>query len=396
MVFDYAGNPMNGEPYSSNDLPTSDLFNISDHDFSQILNFTPPVGDSQTTMLNVANDLQPPMLDIAEYPQPPRADMPGDYVSGSEYFSIFPASTSPFASGNIIPPISLSMTCPEGFAQGGLPQSEPIPNQIDSQSLALQPQLAEQQAPSNGQKHADPTNNPESGEGPKPKRRRGARKKVRTAEELAIRRENHLQRNRDAAQKCRKKKTAEAEKKEQVFKARQENHLIWYEAASVQNTLESFRTLAIDVENNCENDEYKVAVKASLETILKTAAKLQHQIDVCNETRAETSEGLVMQRSTYGYVQQDSSQDSQGSSQDDQSPGTSSQYSTDLSQQSQDYSITRAHIPFINSTQNSQTQACFENYQAVYPCSPTPRTISPVPNMPNTSQRSGPDWTRPY
>ncbi|KAG4436065.1 hypothetical protein IFR05_008455 [Cadophora sp. M221] len=68
-----------------------------------------------------------------------------------------------------------------------------------------------------GQKRAGQTiGRPSAAEEPKPKRRRGARKKVRTEEELAIRRENHLQRNRDAAQKCRQKMVAEAKKEQQM------------------------------------------------------------------------------------------------------------------------------------------------------------------------------------
>lgn len=66
---------------------------------------------------------------------------------------------------------------------------------------------------------------------------------------------------------------------------------------------------------------------------MKTAAKLQDQIDMFNQRRAQISEGHVMQRLIGGYIEQDSRQDGPRSTQDGHSPIMSSQNSTGLLEQ---------------------------------------------------------------
>ncbi|KAH9208877.1 hypothetical protein DL95DRAFT_414415 [Leptodontidium sp. 2 PMI_412] len=361
--FDYAGDPLNSNSYLEYGILTPSTFDASDYDFSNMLNFNPPAGESQMNMLNLQTN-----------PQLARAEMPGGYVSDSEYFPTFPASTSPFAStvASTIVPAALSMTTSSDLPADGILQFVPLQDSSEPRSLAAQPfdnnnlpvrelpQLVPLQAQIEpqldtlaalpdadrqqceaetthlaGQKSAKPTTCcPGAGKVPKLKRRRGTRKKVRTEEELAIRRENHLQRNKDAAQKCRqKKKVMEAEKKKQMVMERQNNHIVWNQVTSVQDELDSFRFFALDIECHCHSDDHKIAAKTGLETIMKTAAKLQDQINMCNQRRAQISQGLVMQRSVGGYVQQDSMQNGPGSTHDSQSPAMSPQNSTGLSEQ---------------------------------------------------------------
>ncbi|KAG4436066.1 hypothetical protein IFR05_008456 [Cadophora sp. M221] len=63
---------------------------------------------------------------------------------------------------------------------------------------------------------------------------------------------------------------------------------------------------------------------------MKTAAKLQDQIDICNQRRAQISPGLVTQKPISGYTQQHSMQDSPGFTRDSQSPAISPQNATGL------------------------------------------------------------------
>ncbi|KAG4426835.1 hypothetical protein IFR04_000266 [Cadophora malorum] len=320
--FGYAGNPLDCNSSLDNTLLTPSIFNASDCDFSNILSLS-PVGDSQMNM-----------LDMQANPQLARAKMPGNYVSGSEYFPTFPAST--------MAPAALCMATLSDLPVNGIPQSVPLQGQIEPQSdtLATQQDTDVQHCEAEttqvaGQKRAKTaTCPPSAGEEPKPKRRRGARKKVRTEEELAIRKERHLQRNRNAAQKCRqKKKVSEDETKGKMVIERQKNLVVWNQVASVQDELESFRIFALAIGCHCHSDDHKIAAKTSLETILKTAANLQDQIDMCNQGRAQISQGLVMQRSFGGYAQQDAMLDGPDSTNDNQSPATSPQNSTGLSEQ---------------------------------------------------------------
>merc|ERR1712093_166646 len=214
-------------------------------------------------------------------------------------------------------------------------QSIPQQDQSAPQSASLQTEHGTERTHSTGQKRSPPaTTSASAAEAFTPKRRRGARKKVRTEEELAIRRKNHLQRNRDAAHKCRqKKKLTEAEKREHIAKERHKNLLVWKQIAAVQDELESLRGVTLDIENHCQSSDHKTVAKTSIELIMKTVAKLQDQIDMCNQRRAQISQGLVMQRSFGGYAQQDSIQDGPGSIQDRQSPVMSSRTSTGFSEQ---------------------------------------------------------------
>lgn len=63
---------------------------------------------------------------------------------------------------------------------------------------------------------------------PKVVRRRGARKKVRTEEELRTKREDHLERNRNAAQRCRaRKKNSEDKRREETLALSNRNQELW-------------------------------------------------------------------------------------------------------------------------------------------------------------------------
>ncbi|KAL5321362.1 hypothetical protein ACEPPN_009318 [Leptodophora sp. 'Broadleaf-Isolate-01'] len=310
--FDYTGNPFSGNPYSNCTLLTPSIFNASDVDFSNMLNFTPLIGNSEMAMLNMPGDSR---LTASNFL--------GDYASGSEFpFPAIPANTYTLLSAvaSTMAPADLSMPPDSNFPAHGLPgpvlqqdQSEPQSASLQAkQGTERQEQLSETTR-SACQKRAQPaTTSAGAGEEPKLKRRRGARKKVRTEEEIAIRRENNLQRNRDAAQKCRqKKKLTEAEKREQMAKERHDNHIIWNQVAAVQDELESLRNFTLDIESHCQSSDHKTVAKTSLELITKTAAKLQDKVDTCNQRRAEISQGLIMQKSYGGYTQQDSMQDSQ-------------------------------------------------------------------------------------
>ncbi|KAK0128521.1 hypothetical protein ONS95_000489 [Cadophora gregata] len=336
-LFDYAGNPWNGA--TNNEVLTPNFFNGSDYDFSNMLNFTPPAGTSQNAMLNMAGNLQPTS-----------SNMPGDYVGGSEYpFPNLPtsaylptsAAVSTVAPANtMVPADTLAPTALAITSQNNNPMSMLPPadggqqGNSQVQERSSKPSLEDTNTQSSGQKRASssvPSANPDVAPEPKPKRRRGARKKVRTAEELAIKRENHLQRNRDAAQKCRqKKKLTEAEKKDQMIKERQDNHFVWSQVAILEEELDAFQTFASDVDSRCNSDEHKGQARTSMDKIVMLSAKLQEQIDMCNQRRADVGQGFVMTRSYGGYVQQDSLQDGPESLQDGQSPAMSPQNSTYL------------------------------------------------------------------
>ncbi|KAG4412659.1 hypothetical protein IFR04_014200 [Cadophora malorum] len=326
--FDYAGNLFYSNSYSDNLLYTPAMLDASGYDFSNMLNLSPPDSESQMDM-----------LDLHINPQLARANMPGNCVSGSEYFPDFPASTSPtsWIPEGAMAAAALPMDTFSDLSADEIPQSVPLQSQIESQSDTSAAQLEAdiQQCEvegthTAGQKTAPPATSPRSAsQEPKPKRRRGARKKVRTEEELAIRREKHLQRNRDAAQKCRQKKRAMEDKtKENMIIERQKNLVTWDQVASAQDELETLRNLALGVEHHCHSDDHKTAVKSCLETIITTAAKLQDQVDRCNQRRAQFSQGFVMQRSFGGYAQQDSIQDSPGSEHGSSSPAMSPQSSS--------------------------------------------------------------------
>ncbi|KAH7357115.1 hypothetical protein BKA65DRAFT_592633 [Rhexocercosporidium sp. MPI-PUGE-AT-0058] len=330
---DYAGNPLNSNPYLDNNFLTPNIFNTSDYDFGNMLDFSPLAGESQINM-----------LDTQAYPQFARAKMAGGYVNGSEYFPSFQASTSliPWITTSTIAPAALSRVPFSNLPMYEIPQSVPLQSQIEPQSdtLAVQLDAGIQQCEAEttylaGQKRAKPTTCTASEvEEPKPKRRRGARKKVRTEEEMAIRRQHHLQRNRDAAQKCRqKKKITDAEKKDRMDKECQENHIVWNQVASIQDELKSLQILALGIGSHCHSDFHKIAAETSLEMIMTTSTKLQDQIDVCNQRRAQISQGLVMQKWFGGYSQQDSMLDSPGPTQDGQSTEMSPQNSTNFSEQ---------------------------------------------------------------
>ncbi|KAH9204898.1 hypothetical protein DL95DRAFT_451482 [Leptodontidium sp. 2 PMI_412] len=315
--FDYAGNPFRGNRYSNYNLLTPSIFNASDVDFSNMPNFTPPIGNPEMAMLNITSGLRLTGSNFL-----------GDYVSGSEVpFPAIPANTYtlPLAVASTMAPSDLSMPPDSNFPAHGLPRPVPQQDQSEPQSASLQAkQGTGRQEPlsettrSAGQKRAQPaTTSAGAGEEPQPKRRRGARKKVRSEEEIATRRENYLQRNRDAAQKCRqKKKLTEAKKREQMAKERHDNHIIWNQVVAVQDELESLRNFILDIESHCQSSNHKT-----------------DQIDMCNQRRAQIFQGLVMQRSFGGYAQQDSMQDGPGSTQDGQSPTMSSRNSISYSEQ---------------------------------------------------------------
>ncbi|KAH6724270.1 hypothetical protein BKA61DRAFT_566860 [Leptodontidium sp. MPI-SDFR-AT-0119] len=315
--FDSAGNPLNNNPYQNETLPTLGSFNASDFDFSNMLNFTPPIANSQTYASNIPGNLRQS-----------RSDMPGNYVSGSEYpFPNIPTSMSqsPSAPVTTLALASLSITSYSDFPDDGLPRSVSLQDQPEPQSVTLQAQQETERqgnrvTRSVGQKRETPNSAP--GEEPKPKRKRGAKKKVRSAEEQLIRRENHLKRNRDAAQKCRqKKKLTEAQKQNEMNKERQDNHMLWNTVASLQDELTSLRSFALNIESKCPSDEHKTEARTGLETIMQMTAKLEAQILLCNHRRSKIFPGLVMQRAPGGYAQQDTMQDSPGPMQDGQSPG---------------------------------------------------------------------------
>ena len=81
--FDYAGNPFSGSRYSNYTLLTPSIFNASDVDFSNLLDFTPPTGSSEIAI-----------LDIRGSPRLTESNLLGNHVSGSEFpFPAIPANT---------------------------------------------------------------------------------------------------------------------------------------------------------------------------------------------------------------------------------------------------------------------------------------------------------------
>jgi len=182
----------------------------------------------------------------------------------------------------------------------------------------------------------------------------------------------------------------EAEEKEQMIKKRQENHSIWNQVALVQDELDSFRTFTHGIGSHCHSDDHKIAVKTGLETIMKTAAKLQDQIDECNQRRAQISQGLLMQRSFSGYVQQDSIQEGPGPTYDSQSPAMSPQNSTGLSEQTlsppsrrrSSYATRRLDTDFTNGNKitrkGSNTSSTEPNSAVGFDSPPGPKKDSPV------------------
>ncbi|KAL2075507.1 hypothetical protein VTL71DRAFT_450 [Oculimacula yallundae] len=295
--FDYAGNPfLNTNPYAKNALPTPNMFESALYDFSDMLNNTPS-GD----------DVILPMPDTF---QPNVNLMGGNYNHGSEYpFPAIPTSMPAFSfdPANAMAPGPLSGPNSDFVVDT---KAQPDPGYLQEPQLAsLQAQqelISQQSAPSKAQVEKALHVNPDTTDEPKPKRRRGARKKKRTPEEEAIKRALHLERNRSAAQKCRqKKKLGEAELKDSLMKERQENEIVWIRVTAVEAELEGLRNLALELENSCECEEQKHIARAGLEAIMQTASKLQAQIDYCNQARSEVSAGLVMQRSPEGYVTRD-------------------------------------------------------------------------------------------
>ncbi|XMA13688.1 hypothetical protein WAI453_006479 [Rhynchosporium graminicola] len=331
--FDYAGNSLNGNSCSDKLLFTPNIFNAPDYDFSNMLNLSPLVSESQMNM-----------LEMHVNPQLARAKMPGSYVDGSEYFPTFPASAPPMSwmMASAIVPAALPMATFSDLPADKVPLSIPLQGQIEpkSDTLVAQQGADIQQCEAErtriaGKKRAkQATCPPCASQEPKPKKRRGARRKVRTEEELAIRREKHLQRNKYAAQKCRqKRRVLEDEIKENMAIERQKNLVIWNQVGSVQDELEPLRNLVLDIHYHCYSDDHKTSAKTGLEAIMKMATKLQDSIDICNQRRAQISHGLVMQRSFSGYAQQDSLWEGSGSTHDSQSPALSPQNSTGFSEQ---------------------------------------------------------------
>jgi len=319
--FDYAGNPLNGNPCSDWALLSPSIFNASDVEFVNMLNLTPSIRISDIAMLNMPGDSQ---LTASNFL--------GNYANSSEFpFPTIPpdAYTLESAAASTLASPDLSMPPDSNFLAHGLPRPGPQQDQSAPQPASLQAEHGTKRTHSTGQKRSPPaTTSASAAKAFEPKKRRGARKKVRTEEEIATRRKDHLQRNRDAARKCRqKKKLTEAEKREQMAKERHDNHIVWNQVAVVQDELEALQKFALDVESHCQSSDHKTVAKTSLELMMKTAAKLQHQIDMCNQRRAEISQGLIMQRSFGGYAQQDSMQDSPRSTQDGQSPAMSSRNS---------------------------------------------------------------------
>ena len=353
---DYASNPLNGNLCSDWALLTPSIFNASEVDFVNMLTLTPPIGISDIAMLSMPGDSQ---LTASNFL--------GNYANSSEFpFPAIPpdAYTLESAAASTLAPPDLSMPPDSNFLAHGLPRPGPQQDQSAPQSASLQTEHGTERTHSTGQKRSPPaTTSASAAEAFTPKRRRGARKKVRTEEELAIRRKNHLQRNRDAAHKCRqKKKLTEAEKREHIAKERHKNLLVWKQIAAVQDELESLRGVTLDIENHCQSSDHKTVAKTSIELIMKTVAKLQDQIDMCNQRRAQISQGLVMQRSFGGYAQQDSIQDGPGSIQDRQSPVMSSRTSTGFSEQmlsprstrGSSYATCYLHTDFANGNELSR------------------------------------------
>ena len=117
-----------------------------------------------------------------------------------------------------------------------------------------------------------------------------------------------------------------------MAKERHDNHIVWNQLGAVQDELDSLRDYTLDVVGHCQSSDHKTAAKISLELIKNINTKLQDQIDMCNQRRAQISEGLFMQRSFGSYTQQDSMQDGPRSTQDSQLLTMSSRKSSDFSE----------------------------------------------------------------
>jgi len=115
--FDYAGNLFYSNSYSDNLLYTPAMLDASGYDFSNMLNLSPPDSESQMDM-----------LDLHINPQLARANMPGNCVSGSEYFPDCPASTSPtsWIPGGAMAAADLPMDTFSDLSADEVPQSVPL------------------------------------------------------------------------------------------------------------------------------------------------------------------------------------------------------------------------------------------------------------------------------
>ncbi|CZS95785.1 uncharacterized protein RAG0_05314 [Rhynchosporium agropyri] len=291
--YNYGGSNMSNMYYNEV-LLTPGMYDNALYDFSDLLNNTPSGDDSQYP--NMPGDFQ----------QSGNV-MGGEYISANEYpFPAIPASVQPFS---YKPTNAMLATAPPAsrrdFAVDMNPRPVPVyqsqPHSDVAQAQQKSPKRSN--ATSNSEVEKIPNVNPGAGDEPKPKRRRGARKKQLTEEQIALRRKLHLERNRTAAQKCRqKKKGAEAETKDNLIKERQENEIAWIRVAAVEDELQSLRNLALSLENSCECEEQKNLTRTGLDAISQVAAKLQAQIDNCNQARSEISPGLIMERSHEGYI----------------------------------------------------------------------------------------------
>ncbi|KAG4434170.1 hypothetical protein IFR05_010362 [Cadophora sp. M221] len=319
--FNYGGDPPNINSYPNEALPTLGSLNTSDFDFSNMLNFTPPIANSQAVTSNMPGNRRQG-----------RFDMPGNYVSGSEFpFPNLPTSMSqsPSVPVTALDPAALLMTSYSNLPDNGLPRSFSLQDQPEPQAITLPAQReiegkGDRVTRSVVQKRETPSI--DFGDEPKPKRKRGARKKVRSEQEKANKRQDHLRRNREAAQKCRhKKKISETEMQNKLCKERQNNQILWSNIDSVQDELKSLRSFAFDIESFCPFDQHKTEARKTLERIMAITTKLDAQILMCNHRRRKISPGLVMQRASGGYAQQDSIENDPGSMEDDLSPGMSTQ-----------------------------------------------------------------------
>ena len=126
-----------------------------------------------------------------------------------------------------------------------------------------------------------------------------------------------------------------------MAKERHDNHIVWNQLGAVQDELDSLRDYTLDVVGHCQSSDHKTAAKISLELIKNINTKLQDQIDMCNQRRAQISEGLFMQRSFGSYTQQDSMQDGPRSTQDSQLPTVSSRKSSNFSEHTPRLRFTR-------------------------------------------------------
>ena len=184
--FDYAGNPFSGSPYLDCSPSTPSIFNPFDFDFSDMLNFTPLIEISEMAIMNIPGSSRSTTSDFL-----------GDSANGRGF--PFPAVLSnihnlPSTVASTTTPVDLSMPSGSNFPIHGLPHPLLPQDQSEPQSASVQvEQRIGRQVYISGysaaQKRAQPaTISAGSGENPTPRRRRGARKKVRTEEEIASRR----------------------------------------------------------------------------------------------------------------------------------------------------------------------------------------------------------------